>query len=192
MPDESRILPGTIITRENFNEVARAVLAGASFVVAAGAPPIGYTRQFQHQNWIDFVDPVQAGGNNGFNERFHALEHEFDLISAAISSVDDAVTNLQAAQLDIGLVIAPGISGGSSIPLPSGFQQSETKFFAFAQNYTIHLDQVDQTHFVGFTVFADHNGQVLAGAEGSTTGQSLVVTGVAIAKRGGWKDANRL
>ena len=41
---------------------------------------ITYTRSFQHQDWIDNEDIVQAGGERGFNVEFHALEAEFDKI----------------------------------------------------------------------------------------------------------------
>jgi hypothetical protein len=186
MPDELKILPGTIITRENFNEVARAVLSGASFVFGGGGGggPSGYTRQFQHQDWIDFVDPVQASGNNGFNERFHALEQEFNLISGAISSVDDAVTNLQAAPPAIGLTVVVGISDGATIPVPAGFQLAETRFFAFVKLYTVDLSTSGTS--IGFRVFTDNNGVVTAKLSGTGTGQSLLATGIGIAKKGGW------
>src|ERR1700749_1194667 len=89
-------LPGQLkmVDKTNISALVQAVMAGQSFALTAAAPT-GYTRQFQHQDWGDFVDPGQAGGNNGFNERFHALEAEFDLISAAITSVDNAVTTIE-------------------------------------------------------------------------------------------------
>jgi hypothetical protein len=34
------------------------VLAGKVFELTS-TPPTGYTRQFQHKDWIDFVDPVE-------------------------------------------------------------------------------------------------------------------------------------
>src|SRR5271166_922263 len=117
-------LPQTTINKNNINELVSLVLAGQIFNVTPTAPT-GYTRQFQHQDWIDFVDPVQAGGNNGFNERFHALEGEFDLISTAITSVDNAVNAVVAAPPAVGLTIAPSLSNGASIPVPTGFLASE-------------------------------------------------------------------
>jgi len=38
-------------------------------------PP--YAPKFTHTDWIDNEDRVQAGGENGFNLRFHKLEAEF-------------------------------------------------------------------------------------------------------------------
>src|SRR5438477_1443518 len=123
-------LKTALITKNNLDSFVAQILAGNSFVVSAEAPT-GYTRQFQHTDWIDFVDPVQAGGGNGFNQRFHALESEFDLISAAITSVDNALTNFESVPPGIGMTIALSIADGATLPVPTGFQLSETKFFAF-------------------------------------------------------------
>lgn len=55
---------------------------------------ISYNPQFQHQDWIDNVDRVQAGGPNGFNGHFHALEAEFQAISQAIAQISTALDAL--------------------------------------------------------------------------------------------------
>jgi hypothetical protein len=52
---------------------------------------ISYNRQFSHKNWIDFVDSVQAGGTNGVNGRFHAIETEFDTLSTVVSEINTAL-----------------------------------------------------------------------------------------------------
>ncbi|WP_393062898.1 hypothetical protein [Streptomyces sp. LN549] len=36
-----------------------------------------YRPQFSHKDWIDNRDRVQAGGEDGLNQRFHLLEDEF-------------------------------------------------------------------------------------------------------------------
>jgi hypothetical protein len=178
------ILAHTTINKNNINELVSLVLAGQIFNVAPTAPT-GYTRQFQHQDWIDFVDPVQAGGNNGFNERFHALEGEFDLISTAITSVDNAVNAVVAAPPAVGLTIVPALSNGATIPVPTGFQASETKFFAFIKTWQLDLSvRVGTT--IGFQVFASDTGVVTVNALGGTNGQTLFATGIGIAKKGGW------
>lgn len=173
---------GMKIDAESIAHLAEAVAAGNVFYVSA-APPTGYTRQFQHQDWVDFVDPVQAGGNNGLNGRFHGIEHEFDLIAAAIASVDGAVTTLQGAAPAIGLTLALSLSNGASIPVPTGFQASDCKFFAFAKRYTLNLAQAGNG-LTGFAVYADQNGKVTATVNGK--GQGVMATGLAIAKKGGW------
>jgi hypothetical protein len=53
---------------------------------------ISYTRTFSHTDWVDNVDRVQAGGDSGFNGRFHSLEAEFDTISGVVSQVNDQLT----------------------------------------------------------------------------------------------------
>lgn len=175
--------PLALIDKTNVTSIVSRIMAGETFVVTTTAVT-GYTRQFQHQDWIDFVDPVQAGGSNGFNERFHALEGEFDLISTAISSVDSAVNNLQSAPPAIGLTIALNIADGATIPVPTGFQLSETKFFAFVKLYEFGTLGASET--AGFRVSADNNGNVIAKSVGNLAGQSVLATGIAISKKGGW------
>jgi hypothetical protein len=177
-------LKTTLITKNNLDAFVAQILAGNSFVVSSEAPT-GYTRQFQHTDWIEFVDPVQAGGGNGFNQRFHAIENEFDLISAAITSVDNALTSFESAPPGIGLTIALSIADGATIPVPSGFQLSETRFFAFPKLWSVDLAQRANTT-VGFSVSANNAGVVSALQIGGATGASVVVTGIAIAKKGGW------
>jgi len=55
---------------------------------------INYTPGFQHQDWIDNVDRVQAGSTNGFNARFHALEAEFQRLSTVLAQVGAALDAL--------------------------------------------------------------------------------------------------
>jgi hypothetical protein len=49
---------------------------------------ITYSRNFVHEDWRDGEDIVQAGGEKGFNEKFHALETEFDRLSAVIAQIN--------------------------------------------------------------------------------------------------------
>jgi hypothetical protein len=69
--------------------------------------PITYKRVFTHREWVDNVDRVQAGGDNGFNERFHALEAEFELVSGVVQQIDTAIGSLGqavAAPVTVGLI----------------------------------------------------------------------------------------
>ena len=69
--------------------------------------------------------------------------------------------------------------------MPSGFLASETQFFAFVKTYSVDLSaRVGTT--VGFQVFADTSGVVTANALGGAAGQSVIATGIAISKKGGW------
>jgi len=53
---------------------------------------ITYKRTFQHLDWIDNQDIVQAGGERGFNVEFHGVEAEFDNISGVISQIGAGLT----------------------------------------------------------------------------------------------------
>ena len=49
---------------------------------------ISYKRTFTHDDWIDNEDVVQAGGEKGFNKKFHEFENELDEISKVIGEID--------------------------------------------------------------------------------------------------------
>lgn len=55
---------------------------------------LSYIPKFQHTDWVDNVDRVQASGDNGFNIRFHALEAEFALLADVIKRASDALDAL--------------------------------------------------------------------------------------------------
>jgi hypothetical protein len=144
---------------------------------------ISYKPQFQHKDWIDFVDPVQAGGGNGFNERFHKLENEFELIAASIASIE-------SASPAIGIAISNGIFDGIDIPVPTGFLPSETQFFAFVESYIESVPPPGGK--IGF--LTSINNQIAGRVRVFDTsfgplppGKTVTVTGVAIAKKGGWQ-----
>ena len=75
---------------------------------------IKYTRQFSHKDWIDFVDSVQAGGTNGINVRMHAIEAEFDAISAVITQIANALQTPVIKQQT--LTLAPTLAATSEQP----------------------------------------------------------------------------
>jgi len=59
---------------------------------------ISYTRTISFPPWVDNVDRVQAGGDNGFNVRFQGVEAEFDAISGVVTEVSGALDG-QSTQL---------------------------------------------------------------------------------------------
>ena len=69
---------------------------------------VTYNRTFQHQDWIDGQDIVQAGGERGFNSEFHALEAEFDNLSPVI------------AQLTAGLGAFQPVGAGGAVAYSAG------------------------------------------------------------------------
>jgi hypothetical protein len=56
---------------------------------------ITYTRAFQHEDWVDNEDVVQAGGEKGFNQKFHAIESEFDSLTTVVSEINTEINNIQ-------------------------------------------------------------------------------------------------
>jgi hypothetical protein len=67
---------------------------------------ITYTRNiFKHEDWIDNEDFVQAGGEKGFNQKFHDIEAEFDEIAGVVGDVNTAIKRIQ--RLDFMLAQPP-------------------------------------------------------------------------------------
>jgi hypothetical protein len=74
-------------------------------------PDISYTRTFSHDDWIDNQDVVQAEGDGGFNEKFHAIEDELDTISGVVGTIDDEIKRIQRLDFlsaEAGLTVAAG------------------------------------------------------------------------------------
>ncbi len=59
---------------------------------------ITYTPLFTHDDWIDNVDRVQAGGPNGFNIRFNGVAEEFGKLSTVVASIGTAIDNAQSVR----------------------------------------------------------------------------------------------
>jgi hypothetical protein len=76
--------------------------------------PIVYSPTFQHEEWIDNVDRVQAAGSNGFNIRFNTIEAEFHSISQIVQLIDTALGSLGQQ------VAAPVTIGQTPAMLPFG------------------------------------------------------------------------
>ena len=66
---------------------------------------ITYNRAFAHDDWIDNEDVVQAGGEKGFNQKFHAIETEFDSIANIVGQLNTALKRIQ--RLDFMLAQPP-------------------------------------------------------------------------------------
>jgi hypothetical protein len=56
---------------------------------------IAYQRTFEHQDWRDEEDVVQAEGESGFNQKFHAIEGELDAISGVVDAVNAEIRKVQ-------------------------------------------------------------------------------------------------
>ncbi|MDG4781692.1 hypothetical protein O7614_18730 [Micromonospora sp. WMMD961] len=74
---------------ENVGTAKRVFSYAESFpAVEPGCAPPPFARTFAHSDWVDGEDVVQAGqtpGEQGFNERFHRIEHDLDHLGADLA-----------------------------------------------------------------------------------------------------------
>jgi hypothetical protein len=76
---------------------------------------------------------------------------------------------------EVGIAVGTGLKNGQSIPIPSGFTKEECVFFATFKLIVIPAPGTS-VHCLAQT-----DGMIAASPE-----DAIVVTGVAIAKKGGW------
>jgi hypothetical protein len=74
-----------------------------------------YTPSFSHTDWIDNRDRVQAGGDNGFNARFHDLEAEFALLAAHLNPLVDALSK-PLVKLTLAPMLMAYVNQGETAP----------------------------------------------------------------------------
>lgn len=125
---------------------------------------ISYKRSYQHQDWIDNEDIVQAGGPRGFNVEFHALEGEFDSIAGVVTQL-----NAGLAFLPVGAAGAVAYTGGN-VGIGSSFSAASPPAFRLEVNLGDNTALTEQVRFgnavccnggagafSGFAVFAHRN-----------------------------------
>lgn len=87
-----------------------------------------YVPKFSHSDWIDNEDRVQAGGENGFNIRFHKLEAEFAAL--AMNHLNPLIVSLSNSETCLSLIpiLAPSdpVQPGTPAPPPSTGNWSTT------------------------------------------------------------------
>jgi len=126
---------------------------------------ITYTRSFQHQDWIDNEDIVQAGGERGFNVEFHALEAEFDKIGGVVGQLN---ANLGAFD-PVGAAGAVAYAGGN-VGIGTTFAPATPPTYLLEVNLGDNIALTDQVRFgnavccngntgafSGYAVFAHRN-----------------------------------
>jgi hypothetical protein len=127
---------------------------------------ISYNRQFSHKNWIDFVDSVQAGGTNGVNGRFHAIETEFDTLSTVVSEINTALQVPTPRPRTI--LFPPSQLGAGFFIVGPGAPAWVPEFFGFAATPTTDSPAAYSNKAVGLMIVNLPDGATL---------QSLRVTG---------------
>jgi hypothetical protein len=127
---------------------------------------IAYTRSYQHQDWNDNQDIVQAGGPRGFNVEFHALEAEFDKITGVVTELNASLGAFQPVAA--GAVAYVGSVGiGSFAPVSPPTHPLEVNLDANSgPGQQVRFGNVVCSNggagaFAGFAVFS-HNSQANA------------------------------
>src|SRR6516162_8297930 len=90
---------------------------------------ITYKRSFQHQDWIDNEDIVQAGGERGFNVEFHAMEAEFDTIGGVVAQLNAGLGAFQP--LGVGGAVA---YGGGNVGVGASFSSANPPAYRLEVN----------------------------------------------------------
>src|ERR1041385_9046936 len=81
-------------------------VSGRSFSYVTAFPasvpecvPAPFARSFEHKDWLDGEDLVQAGetaGDAGFNKRMHQIEADLDALGSRIGKLVDCVADMRA------------------------------------------------------------------------------------------------
>ncbi|MFF5180909.1 hypothetical protein ACFY2Q_23010 [Micromonospora sp. NPDC000316] len=87
-PSDASVLVSSWIY-ENVGTAKRVFSYAEPFpAVEPGCAPPPFARTFAHTDWVDGEDVVQAGqtpGEQGFNERFHRIEHDLDHLGTDVA-----------------------------------------------------------------------------------------------------------
>jgi hypothetical protein len=77
---------------------------------------VSFTPTFRHTDYVDNRDRVQAGGPNGFNARFRALEDDLGTVSDVITEVAGALKKRPPTEklIDQTVTIPPFVTGPPS------------------------------------------------------------------------------
>jgi hypothetical protein len=100
-----------------------------------------YQRSFQHGDWLDGQDIVQAGGERGFNVEFHALEAEFDHISSVITQI-----NAELTFQPVGTGGAVAYAGGN-VGIGASFSAANPPTHPFEVNLDANTGPAQQVRF---------------------------------------------
>lgn len=104
-------------------------------------PDISYTPTFQHEDWIDNEDVVQAGGEKGFNKTFHTIEDELAKIATAIAQLATAINQIQRLR-SVRALPAQTLQPGTSSP-----QDIEIDQYALSEV----AENTQKVYFTNFT-----------------------------------------
>jgi len=82
--------------------------------------PIEYHPELAFTDWIDNQSRVKAGGDDGFNRRFHDIEDEFEKISDTVEAIKTALDGLSQtpAPTLVTTTLTPTLAPVGSPPQP--------------------------------------------------------------------------
>ncbi len=122
--------------------------------------PISYTRTFQHEDWVDNRDRVQAGGDNGINLRFHNLEAEFDALTKVFAEVKAALDTLgQAPALEEQrLTLVPTLTATAAAGWTHRAGLAEKPAGATSAQGMMPVNPIPKTKLVGFRAIGQNTG----------------------------------
>jgi hypothetical protein len=88
---------------------------------------VSFTPTFHHTDYVDNRDRVQAGGPNGFNARFHAIESDLSTLATVVTDVDTALDTLGSGPppsqhtLTLSPALVPVVAAGAWAHDTSGY-----------------------------------------------------------------------
>jgi hypothetical protein len=118
---------------------------------------ITYKRSFQHQDWIDNEDIVQAGGERGFNVEFHAMEAEFDTIGGVVAQLNAGLGAFQP--LGVGGAVA---YGGGNVGVGASFSSANPPAYRLEVNLDANTATTERVRF-GHAVCSNGGAGTFAG-----------------------------
>jgi hypothetical protein len=128
-----------------------------------------YQPVFDHQDWQDNVDIVQAGGENGFNAKFQTLKQEFNALKKEFNRLSEVITQINGSLVPVvpttTLTFAPNFSvnsGETAWTLNNGIASKSAG--QPNANGWIPLQLPNQTRISSMAVIGDKNGSVGSGS----------------------------
>jgi len=70
---------------------------------------IHYTPGFSPAGFVDEVDVIRAGGPNGFNARFHAIEDDLAQFSTVVATIDAALVAIATGPTEHSVWLPPAL-----------------------------------------------------------------------------------
>jgi hypothetical protein len=103
---------------------------------------VAYNRSYQHFDWNDNQDIVQAGGPRGFNAEFHALEAEFDKIGGVVTQLNAGLGAFQP----VGAAGAVAYAGGN-VGIGTTFSTATPPAYRLEVNLGPNTSTTEQVRF---------------------------------------------